>query len=297
MKVSVIIPSCNEFFLYPTVTDVFDMAVGEIEVIVVLDGTTGFPLPPERKNLTYIRKPVAEGARTAINDAVSLATGEYILKLDAHCAVAYGFDEVLKSECDYDWVVVPRLYTLDYYAWKPVPFTSVDYYYLSCPWNHHRFFQMQSCFWNTHTNDALLDEIMAFQGSCWFMHTRYWREHLKGISPTFFGTCGEHQEISLKTWLGGGKVMVNKKTWYAHDHRNHLRRGYDRGTSRFVDSHIRVARYFARNEWKERVHDFAWLVERFWPLPTQPTPERGEVYYWPENWRDFVSGAAKGMVE
>ena len=36
----------------------------------------------------------------------------------------------------------------------------------------------------------------------------------------------EAQEISNATWLSGGRVMVNKKTWYAHYHKGHRGKGY-----------------------------------------------------------------------
>jgi hypothetical protein len=44
------------------------------------------------------------------------------------------------------------------------------------------------------------------------------------------------------------------------------------------------------NKWKERVHDFGWLVEKFWPLPTVETKMRGEKYVWPENWKEYYEG-------
>ncbi len=35
----------------------------------------------------------AKGMRTAINQAVAIAKGKYIMKLDAHCMVDEGIDE------------------------------------------------------------------------------------------------------------------------------------------------------------------------------------------------------------
>lgn len=284
-KVSFLIPSRNEELLVKTIDDIFAKATGEIEVIAVVDGPTAFPLPAPRANLSVIIKQEPLGLRSAINDAAAIASGQYLCKVDGHCTFAQGFDEVLQADCEPDWVVVPRLNNLDG--------SSTDYYYLSCPWNHPKYFQMQSCPWNTRTKarpKPQIDAIMAFQGSMWFMHTRYWRQQLHGIAPeTTFGPFCEHQEISLKTWLGGGQVMVNKKTWYVHNHQANTSRGYHRSSGLLVKSHIAVAHYFADNQWPKRIHNFAWLIDRFWPLPTEKTLGPGEIFYWPEDWKSYYA--------
>ena len=104
-KVSVIIPSRTELFLSQTVDDVFKKATGEIEVIVVLEGY--WPEPPlqERPGLILIHHDQPMGLRKSINHGTDVATGEYIMKLDAHCLMAEGWDETLKADCDTDWIV------------------------------------------------------------------------------------------------------------------------------------------------------------------------------------------------
>src|SRR3989338_2631594 len=66
-------------------------------------------------------------------------------------------------------------------------------------------------------------------------------------------------EIALKTWLGGGKVMVNKKTWYAHKHRKFGRispvKNYE------IDAGNRYSQdYWLNNRWEKRVHNLDWLM-------------------------------------
>jgi len=56
---------------------------------------------------------------------------------------------------------------------------------------------------------------MSLQGSC-FMLTRdkYWE---LGICDENMGSWGSQGlEVACKTWLSGGRVIINKKTWYAH---------------------------------------------------------------------------------
>jgi len=293
-KVSVIIPARNENLIARVVKDVYDKASGEIEVIVIFDGEPYYFLP-DCPNLCTIHLPQAIGMRECMNIAASKATGEYLFKIDAHCSLGLGFDEILKRDCDTDWIVVPRIYAANYDDDDlfdiPRLNRSIDYYYLSCPWTHPRFFQMMSCFWDTKTqavNDKPIDEIMTFQGSCWFMHTDYWRNFLHGVEPSkTFGPYAEHQEMGFKIWLGGGKAMVNKNAWYAHQQRSNKRRGWHRAISEFHSSHIQVAHYFVENKWPGKIHDFDWLIEKFWPLPTETTRGYGEEYFWPMDWRKF----------
>ena len=71
--------------------------------------------------------------RNAINSAAAIAKGKYLLKTDAHCMFGEGFDEILKAECDDDWVVIPRRKRLDAENWaiQDVGKPDVDYEYLS----------------------------------------------------------------------------------------------------------------------------------------------------------------------
>ena len=119
-KLSVIVPSRNELFLPQTVKDLLTKALGEIEVIVVLDGYWPDPQLPDKDNLILPHRGQARGMRNAINSAPSIASGKYLMKCDGHCMFAEGFDEVLKADCDDDWVVIPRRKRLDAENWCPV---------------------------------------------------------------------------------------------------------------------------------------------------------------------------------
>ena len=297
-KISVIIPGRNERYMSRTVDEVFAKATGEVEIIVVLDGATTWPLPRKRPNLVIINKPKTEGMRPAINSAAKVATGKYLMKLDAHCAIGKGFDEVLQKVFPRDnWIVVPRRHNLDGDTWKPTG-RAVDYHYLTCPWTHHRYFMMRDLPWMSRTKeriDILIDETMTFQGPCWFMSANNFHNRLHGMQTEVYGNfCAESQELALKTWLGGGRVIVNKNTWYAH-------LGDFPGRPRYVSIKEQVwgwgnsARYWTENKWEKRVHDFDWLIERFWPLPMKGTLYYGERYFWPENWRDYYKKGLEGI--
>lgn len=282
MKLSVIIPSRNEQFLPQTVADVLAKATGDIEVIAVLDGYWPNPNLADNPRLKIIHFSDSRGMRNAINSAAAVAKGDYLLKADAHCMFSEGFDEILKADMEDNWIVIPRRDRLDAENWtrqetgKP----PIDAHYLSCPLTNRDGFSMHGAIWPEYDRDRthiLIDETPSFQGSCWVMSRRHW-DRLGGMSEVGYGGfCQEPQEIGMKTWLGGGQVMVNKKTTYYHLHKGkRYGRGYFQSKSEVIAGHLWSARYWMNDRWKGRVHDFAWFVDKF-PMPTWPAD-------WKEQW-------------
>lgn len=284
-KLSVIIPSRNELFLPHTIRDLITKASGEVEVLAVLDGYWPNPPLPEYDNLIIIHRSQARGMRAAINAAAGIASGKFLMKCDAHCMFAEGYDEVLKADCDKNWIVIPRRYSLDAENWaiennrKP----PRDYHYLCYPaWDKDHDAGMHGVEWwerGKQRRDPIydIDDNMSFQGSCWFMHTSYFHDFLGGMSEEGYGTfTQEPQEVGLKCWLGGGAVKVNKKTWYAHLHKgSRYGRMYRQDRREVVEGHAYSARYWMTNSWEKRVHDLEWLIEKFSPVPT-----------WDDNWQE-----------
>lgn len=275
--VSIIIPARNEKFLYQTLNDILQHATGPIEVIVILDGywcPANEFLQDDRVH--YLHRGKAQGMRDGINSAVSISKGEYILKLDAHCMLDQGFDEKLKSDCEANWIVVPRRKRLDAANWtiQEVGKPDVDYEYIGYPGDPEVTGGIKGQIWTQRIidrKDILIDENMTFQGSCYFMKRSHW-DWLGGLNPQGYGQfVREAQELCLKTWLGGGKVMTNKKTWYAHLHKGKtygrmypLDKRETTAGDRYCDD------YWWNNRWQERKHDLSWLIERFAPVPTWP---------------------------
>jgi hypothetical protein len=117
-----------------------------------------------------------------------------------------------------------------------------------------------------------IDDNMSFQGSCWFTPREHFLKRIGGLQEEGYGTfIGEPQEVGLKTWLGGGRQVTNKKTWYAHLHKGkRFGRGYSVSRSGLRNGNIYSVTYWMTNSWPERVHDIQWLVEKFWPVPSWP---------------------------
>jgi glycosyltransferase involved in cell wall biosynthesis len=293
-KLSVVIPSRNEIFLNKTVDDLFEKASGDVEVIVTLDGYWHWPqlLPKENKNLIYVHFGQARGMRAAINAAATIAKGQYLMKCDAHCMFAEGYDEALKANCDENWMAIPSRYSLDGENWeiKHTGKSRVDYHYLSYP--KYKGHGIHGTVWNQRARERKdsrydIDDEMSFQGSCWFMHRKHYWDFLGGMDEDAYGEfIQEPQEIGMKTWLGGGRIVTNKKTWYAHLHKGKAERknedvaqqgrGYFLSKNRAKKGNDYSAWFWLTDQWEDRVHDIDWFVDKFDP------PQ------WPDNWKEIL---------
>lgn len=278
---SVIIPSRNEKFLQKTIQGLLKSAGGDIEIIAVLDGY--WPESAELvedKRVIYLHRGKAHGMRDGINSALAISSGEWVMKIDAHCMVADGYDRVLIENAQEDWLVIPRRKRLDPFAWeiKDVGKPDVDYEFLSYPLWKPDEVGIHGTIWTQRIVDRLgkpeydIDENMSFQGSCWFANKKYFLGLVGTMQEEGYGTfIGEPQEIGLKYWLGGGKVMVNKKTWYAHWHKGKENgRGFSMNKKELIDGNAYSVDFWMNNRWEKRIHDIQWLVERFMPVPSWP---------------------------
>jgi len=114
-----------------------------------------------------------------------------------------------------------------------------------------------------------LTETMSLQGSC-FMATRekYWELNL---CDEKFGSWGNQGiEVACKTWLSGGRVVVNHDTWYAHMFRTQggdFSFPYPQKGNDVQRTKKRVKNLFWNNKWSKQKYSLSWLVEKFWPVP------------------------------
>lgn len=295
---SIIIPSRTEKYLNNTIQDVLTKATGEIEILVVLDGyPDDYPYDKIKDpRVKYISLPDNEQMqkRQGVNTAVSISKGEYVMSLDAHCCIAKGFDEILIKSCQDDWVVVPRRYRIDIETWDRVkddPRMPIDYEYFM--WQklipgthdvskHLKAGRFGGYKWDEKTKarwDIPIDDILTFQGSCWVMKKSWFQKMGFMNVDRYTGWGQEAEEISFTTWQNGGRVIVNKNTWYAHLHKGKTHgRMYEWNLSQIRQSYNQSFDYWT-NQQKEF---FIKLVEKFMPIPNFPT-----------NWIDILYGQFK----
>ncbi len=304
-KVSIIIPARGEKIenLERTIDSIHQNATGEYEIIVGFDGgkTPGFP---EYMNTSIIDFPSTVGIKTNINAMAAMATGKYIYKSDAHCRFGKGFDEILQRDMEEDWIVMPRFKIIkdDWtIQMRDGQEEFYDYFYLCCPFTDPKGFRFKAGgHWKERTKERLpvykyenkpgtnelgvyergleIDETPQIHGSGWFMtKDRYFElGGFPNIDP--YGHAQEPIWLALKNWLMGGKVMVNKNTWYAHLHQQGNKRGYHMDRAQENKSYLIAAEHFVYNK-GHYVHDFEWFVDKFMPMPS-----------WPENWKELLHG-------
>ena len=262
--VSIIIAARNEVYLKNTIDNVLENAEGEIEIIVLLDGYIPDPQLVYDSRVIFVHHPVSIGQRQSINEGARMAKGEFIMKLDAHCAVDKGFDVKLAADCEKDWTVIPRMYNLDVETWKPKLRKCTDYMYIGC--EEGRLLRAEYYDKELHQprNKELIDDVMCCMGPGWFMRKdRYWE--LGGLDEGHGGWGQMGVEIACKSWLSGGRMVVNKKTWFAHWFRGNLGFPYPISSRDVEAARKRSRDLWLNGKWDKAVRPFSWMVDKFNP--------------------------------
>lgn len=289
-KLSVIIPTRNEPYLSNTVEDIFSKATGDIEIIVVADGEWPKPILKPHDNLVVIHRGAVSGSRTNANAAARVATGDYLMKCDAHCMFGKGFDEILKRDCQPNWLMVPSRYSLDVDKWKRSR-GPIEYLYLTFPYIKDEIYGTgfhgkkwrgphgnDGSFWHLERErkDIKLDDIIIFQGSCWFMPRQLFFD-IECLDDVNYYFTQEAVELSFKVWLSGGKVVRNKNTWYAHWHKDkkHGGRGFRLSKNQMRQTKAYSTDLWMNNKWPKQTRQLEWLINKFLPMDG-----------WPADWQD-----------
>lgn len=300
---SVLIPARNEQFLGITVQDVLDHSTEKTEVIVVLDGQWPLSPLPVHPRVTVVYLPVSIGQRAATNLACRLSKAKYVMKLDAHCSMGPEFDRILMEDIQDDWVILPKMYNLHAFDWvcpnghrryqgpsgpcdkcgKP---TTMDIKWAAKPspettamrFDKDLKFQYWSAYKKEQRGDLV--ETMSILGACWMLtRERYWELNICDEGHGSWGQQGT--EVSLKGWLSGGSVIVDKRTWFAHMFRT---QGGDFGFPYPISGgDVDKARKYSRklwfgNSWPRAVRKLDWVIKKFNP-PDWITGSKGILYY------------------
>lgn len=221
------------------------------------------------------------GMRDAINIGMSLARGKYVMKIDEHCMVDQGYDVKLAADCEENWVVIPRRYRLDPDAWSIVEDgrPPIDYMHIDYPFQrpNDKTCGLHGGEWKQRgkdRKDILIDETPSMQGSCYFMHRSWWKKCIKEMSVEKYGPfTQEAQEIGFLTWFSGGKLMVNKKTWYAHMHKGKRGKNYQFSNIQYEkhQAEMERGRIYCRDYWLSTkdwgAQTWEWFMSKFPDMP------------------------------
>lgn len=279
---SVIIPSRNEQpYLENTINNVLANGAN-VEVLAVLDGWNP-DINISDKRVKFISNEDSIGQRPSINKAAREAQGDYIFKLDAHCAVGKEFDAILQ-ECDYKDTIIPAMMNLDVETWEPRFKDDWDtalrkgklnpYMYIG--WKEGR---LRTLYYGSTDRKRLynerkhipIDETMSCMGPGFFMHHDRFFE--TGGCDEGHGHWGQQGiEVACKAWLSGGRLLTNKNTWFAHFFRGGgVPEGHKSGFPyRLSQRQVNKARDYSEdlwlnNKWHLQKHTMEWLVDKFNP--------------------------------
>lgn len=318
MDLTVIIPARNEEFLGRTIQDVLEHSHANTEVIAILDGYLPDPALKPDPRVTIIYNPVSLGQRAGTNQAARIARGKYLMKLDAHCALDDGFDvKMLKAfeELGDNTTLIPAMRNLHVFdlvceeghrryqspsgvcetcskpttkdvVWIPKksPFTFTFRFDKTMHFQYDggqakKPENMQGALKLDGTRDPEYRETLSIQGSC-FMLTKEKYFELDICSEDFHSWGQQGVEVACKTWLSGGQVVSNLKTWYAHMFRT---RGGDFGfpypnPQDKVNENRELSReLFQKDGWPLATRKFQWLLDKF--NPPDWGVSKGMIYY------------------
>jgi len=313
MDLSILIPSRNEMFLKNTIEDIIKNSEADTEVIATLDGSWDTIPQHDRVNIIYV--PEAIGQRASTNIACRLSKAKYIMKMDAHCSFDKGFDrkmlELMQEHGD-NVTSVPIMRNLWAFDWKcyhcgkkwyqdvvPVVCDNCgksDKIKKKMLWiGKNRPQSWSYCFDSTpkftyfedykhrpgikaKAKETGFSETMSLQGSCFMSNReRYWDLQLCDEELGNWGNQGI--EVACKTWLSGGRVLVNHRTWYAHLFRTKQKFGFPWPVSGNDQNKVkkRVADLFFQNKYEKQIHPLSWLIEKFAPVPGWTEDKINEV--------------------
>jgi glycosyltransferase involved in cell wall biosynthesis len=306
MDLSVLIPARNEAFLQQTIDDVLAHRRARTNIIVVLDGSWPTTPIPDHPDVHLIYHPESVGQRAATNEAARVSTAAHIMKLDAHCAVDEGFDAKLlaaQAALGRDVTQIPAQYNLHVFDWActacqgriyqgPTPTVCPsckrkadppgDGFVRDIVWRVRKnrrtefwrfdntlHFQYWSEYGRRPEASGDIVDVMSSLGACFFMRRDRFFE-LGGLDEAH-GSWGQFgTEIACKSWLSGGRQVVNKTTWFAHMFRT---QGGDFGfpyplSGKQVDTARKHSRsLWIEGQWPQAVRPLSWLIEKFGPVP------------------------------
>lgn len=226
IKLSIVIPSYKDPFLKNTILDLIEkscLGKDELEILPILDGywvKAEDIVSDPRVNYVHLGK--NGGMRNAINMGFRIAKGKYVMRLDEHCMFKRGYDASMVKNCQPNSIIAPVRYFLDPVKWEVMDKPPVYYEKLAIRNGKLRKFEGQR--WDRRTRERKkhkVDENMATQGACIVMRRSWWNKVVKELDTERYGPHNfDQMEMVFKTWKAGGKLLLNKRTWFAHKHRS-----------------------------------------------------------------------------
>ncbi len=268
MKLSVIIPSYKDPLLVPTIESLLKTSElgDQVEIIVVLDGYwPSFKIVEDRR-IRYVHLGKNRGMREAINAGVSVSRGEFIMRSDEHCMFGQGFDRIMVESCQPDWIMTARRYWLDPKKWAVMEekgYMDYEKLALRVEPDYAKFEGQRWAERKQERKHIMIDETMAMQGSVWVMPRALWDRVIVALQTEGYGPLyQDSHEMVFKLWKAGGKLMLNKNTWFAHRHFRFSR------THQYGKAEAKPGWAYAIEQWKDY---YLTEIKPRWNLPDKTT--------------------------
>jgi hypothetical protein len=319
---SVLIPARNEMFLQKTIESVLAAAEADTEVIAVADGAWPHPPVVDHPRVVLVHHAVSIGQRAATNEAARISRAKYVMKLDAHCTLDQGFDRKLMQayeagELAPDVTTIPAMYNLHGFDWECTACQARVYQgpkpakcgkcghrdqrmavvwqprrnRLTTAWRFDKSLHFQYWREGEQRQRGELCEVMCCLGACFFMpRERYWEIGGMDEEHGSWGQMGV--EVGCKSWLSGGRMVVNKRTWYSHMFRTQQGFGFPYPNP---GKQVEQARQHSRElwvggKWPRAARGLDWLIEHFKPLPEWHDPPAAPGNVGAASCRDIKKG-------
>jgi glycosyltransferase involved in cell wall biosynthesis len=273
------VPARNEPLLAGTIKDIFSKAARpeRVEVMVVLDGwdrdlealAEVMTLPATFPGVRILRRREPGGVRRAFNDICRETTCKYVWKLDAHVRVSPRWDEVfittLQAQGE-ETLCIPRIC-----GWNPdtgeIGNRYFDFLYIDSDIHQRHWPEYQK----RPEAQGPAPELMSNLGASWFCTRDFWWA-IGGHDESLYLWGESAPETSLKCWLSGGRQILVKDVWFAHYFRNRF--PYHMSAGGIQRNKQATKEFWLGGHYPQQKRSLAWLLDKFWPVPT-----------WPESYR------------
>jgi len=206
MSISVIISALNEPHLYKTVMSIVENSYdSDLDEIIIIDDCSDEPIVIDCPKVKIVRNNIRQGLIRSRDTAARMASGDYIISIDAHCKVYKNWVQPLVDilNDNYRNVAIPATVGLNPDTWtenRSKSFKSGLRWDLDFYW------------YDDYINDSYSP---IFAGHC-FAFTKQWFLESGGFDIHMDRWGCENIEFSLRTWLCGGSVLVAKNSLVAH---------------------------------------------------------------------------------
>jgi hypothetical protein len=277
---SILIPSRSEQYLSKTISDIFEHAEGDIEVIVGHDGGDDSAVSQtfmsqhfsacDRMKVFCSQKVIGQRAMT--NKLAKLSTAKYVLKCDAHVSFSQGFDVKMMQAIDDKTIMAPYLLKLDAEKWEVLPQLPSSQFVFDT--------NLVMQYDRKAENQKPITETMCLQGSAWMItRENYWKWNICDETLGSWGKQGT--ELGIKAYLNGGRCVVNKNCFYGHLFReNETDFPYQRDKEQIRNTSDEVIKRY-RNK------DIVGLIRKFaTPIIANQDDETVIGYNFPADWTE-----------